>query len=580
MDLRQIKEGIMLRNLLSVGVAMLAAALAACSDGTGGSTAGGDTSGKPGSLIFNPPLRVATLTAGDLAAQLNAQGTSGQQLLALATANITPGVLPCGVDIHYIQYGTLDGSITPVPTSASGALMVPTGPAPFCSGPRPILLYAHGTATNRATNLANVLDPSNTEGVLIAAMFAAHGFIVVAPNYAGYDSSPLPYHPFLNGTQQSGEMIDALTAARAALPNIPASGTTDAHLLFVTGYSQGGYVAMATAKALEAAADPTFVASAPMSGPYALEAFGDQIFLGGVNFGSTVFAPMIATSYQRQFGNIYSTPTDPSNIFAAPYAATIDALLPNNTPVLTLVQQGKLPQLALFTTPWAAGTFPPDPTADGFLQNASPPSAGGPITAAQAALFALGFATSGALINNLARGAYVSDAFASSDGAIQPPGFTQAAGRPLATNPGISLRKALKANDMRTWQPTKPMFLCGGQNDPTVFFSINTETMAGKGASGANPPNPNGSFWQAQATGGLVIVADIDQPLQDPVGFTGPFDQLRAAFAQAMSAFGAPGSPAFVQAYHTEVAPFCSKGSQGFFAQVIGGIPGHPVPFP
>jgi acetyl esterase/lipase len=569
-----------MRTLLSLGIALLAAALAACSDGTGGSTAGGDTSGARGSLIFNPPLRVATLTAVDLTAQLNAQGTTGQQLLALATAGIAP-VLTCGVDIHYIQYGTVDGGSTPAPTTASGALMVPTGPAPFCSGPRPILLYAHGTATDRGTNLADVTNPNNTEGVLIAAMFAAQGFIVVAPNYAGYDSSPLPYHPFLNGTQQSTEMIDALTAARKALGNIPASTTTDAHLLFVTGYSQGGYVAMATHKALEAAADPTLVASAPMSGPYALEAFGDTIFFGGVNLGSTVFAPMIATSYQRQFGNIYASPTDPSNIFAAPYAATIDALLPSTTPLSTLIQTGKLPQLALFTKPWAAGTFPPDPTADGFLQGASPPSAGGPITAAQAALYGLGFATSGALINNLARGAYVSDAFTSPDGAIQPPGFTQAAGRPLATNPQISLRVALKANDMRTWTPTKPMFLCGGQNDPTVFFPTNTETMAGKGASGTNPPNPTGSFWEAQATGGLVIVADIDQPEQDPVGHTGPFDLLRFNFAQTLANIAnLAGQQAVVQAYHTTVAPFCSKGAQGFFAGVLAQIPGQPIPFP
>jgi acetyl esterase/lipase len=578
MDPRQIKEGIMLRNLLSLGIAVLAAALAACSDGTGGSTAGGDTSGARGSLVFNPPLRVATLTAVDLAAQLNAQGTTGQQLLALATANITPGVLPCGVDIHYIQYGTVDGGNAPAPTSASGALMVPTGPAPFCSGPRPILLYAHGTATDRTTNLANIINPNNTEGVLIAAMFAAHGFIVVAPNYAGYDSSPLQYHPFLNGTQQSTEMLDALKAARAALPNIPASATTDAHLLFVTGYSQGGYVAMATAKALEAAADPTFVAAAPMSGPYALAAFGDQIFFGGVNLGSTVFAPMIATSYQRQFGNIYNSPTDPSNIFELQFSATIDALLPSNTPLSVLQAPGpgqKLPQTTLFSgTKIVTGT-----PIDAFFNSATPP-AGNP-------LFALGFTAAGVpgnLITNPAREAYVVDAFtsaATADGAIPPPPpFTPISGVPLAASPANNLRKALKANDMRTWVPTKPMFLCGGQNDPTVFFSINTETMAGKGASGTNPPNPTGSFWAAQATGGLVIVADLDQPLQDPVGFTGPFDQLRAAFAQAMSAFGAPGSPGFVQAYHTEVAPFCSKGAQGFFAQVIGGIPGHPVPFP
>src|SRR5215472_9854551 len=481
MDPRQIKEGIMLRKFLSLGIALLAAALAACSDGTGGSTAGGDTSGARGSLIFNPPLRVATLTAVDLAAQLNAQGATGQQLLALATAGptppFTPGAFPCGVDVHYIQYGTVDGGSTPAPTSASGALMVPTGPAGACSGPRPILLYAHGTATDRATNLADVTNPNNTEGVLIAAMFAAYGFIVVAPNYAGYDSSPLQYHPFLNGTQQSSEMIDALTAARKALGNIPASTTTDGHVLFVTGYSQGGYVAMATAKALEAAADPTFVASAPMSGPYALEAFGDFIFFGGVNLGSTVFAPMIATSYQRQFGNIYTSPNDPSNIFTAQYAPTIDALLPSNTPLATLIQQGKLPQLALFSSTPPSGTG--NAGIDAFLAGTTPPPAGGPISAQQAALFALGFGA-GNLIQNTARAGYVVDTFGSSDGAIIPPTLSQTAGRPLATNPQNPLRQALKANDMRTWTPAHHMLLCGGQNDPTVFFPTNTETMAGK----------------------------------------------------------------------------------------------------
>jgi hypothetical protein len=583
MDPRQIKEGIMLRNLLSLGIAVLAAALAACSDGTGGSTAGPDGSGR-GSLMFNPPLRVATLTAADLAAQLNAQGTTGQQLLALATAGITPGVLPCGVDIHYIQYGTVDGTTpggsSPGNTSASGALMVPTGPAPFCSGPRPILLYAHGTATDRATNLANIINPNNTEGVLIAAMFAAHGFIVVAPNYAGYDSSPLQYHPFLNGDQQSAEMIDALTAARKALGNIPAATTTDAHILFVTGYSQGGYVAMATAKALEAAADPTYVASAPMSGPYALAAFGDMVFYGGVNLGSTIFSPMIATSYQRQFGNIYNSPTDTTNLFSAQYAPTIDALLPSNTPLSTLIQTGKLPQLGLLSS-----VVPTSTCNDPFFA-ANTPFVGG--TPAQNALFALGFTPNGgdpstALIVNSALGVansgrvgVVCDAFANPDGAFPSP----AAGRPLATAPTNSLRLALKHNDIRNnnFHPTHPVFMCGGGNDPTVFFPTNTGTMAGSGPSGSTPPNHSGAFWDAEATGGLVRVFDVDTaPLTAPNPADPAGDQLRGAFALAMSAFGAPGSPAFEQNYHTTVAPFCSKGAQGFFAAVLGGTP---IPFP
>ena len=69
-------------------------------------------------------------------------------------------------------------------------------------------------------------------------MFAAEGYIVVAPNYLGYDTSTLPYHPYLNGDQQSKDMIDALTAARSALPTSNAPNTRDGGKLFITGYSQ------------------------------------------------------------------------------------------------------------------------------------------------------------------------------------------------------------------------------------------------------------------------------------------------------------------------------------------------------
>jgi hypothetical protein len=78
-----------------------------------------------------------------------------------------------------------------------------------------------------------------------------------------------------------------------------------------------------------------------------------------------------------------------------------------------------------------------------------------------------------------------------------------------------------------------------------------------------------------------VIVADIDQPEQDPVGHTGPFDLLRFNFAQTLANIAnLAGQQAVVQAYHTTVAPFCSKGAQGFFAGVLAQIPGQPIPFP
>ena len=114
--------------------------------------------------------------------------------------------------------------------------------------------------------MANIGDGANTEGVMLAALFASRGYIVVAPNYVGYGTSTLGYHPYLNADQQSKDMIDALAAARSALPVASESSTTASAKLFITGYSQGGYVAMATHRAMQAAG-VAVTAAATLSGP-------------------------------------------------------------------------------------------------------------------------------------------------------------------------------------------------------------------------------------------------------------------------------------------------------------------------
>ena len=320
----------MLRFCGVTSVACAAAMLAAC--GSDSPTATPAVSTAHGTLAVSPPLRVASADAATFQAQISASA-SGAQLLQIA------GAPTCGVDFYYINFWTI-GAVGET-TKSSGALMVPTGAAPACSGPRPIVLYGHGTQFEKAFNIANIADPTNTEGALIAATFAAQGYIVVAPNFAGYDISTLGYHPFLNATQQSGEMIDALTAARAALPTTFAAATSDNGQLFVTGYSAGGYVAMATQRALEAAGK-TVTAAAPMSGPYALEALFDAVVTGDVNLGSTLFTPLVTSSYQHAYGNIYTTPTD---FYSATYATGIDTLMPTTvTPYTALFTQGLLPE--------------------------------------------------------------------------------------------------------------------------------------------------------------------------------------------------------------------------------------------
>jgi len=503
----------MSRNRIPFFAAVAAVLLAAC--GSNSTTSDVATSTTRGTLIENPPLRIASLDAATFTAQLHATA-SGQQLLAIT------GAATCGVDFYYVQYWTVGGAREA--TTATGALMVPTGSTAACSGPRSLVLYAHGPQTDKNFNIADITNATNTEGALIAAMFAAQGYIVVAPNYAGYDTSSLDYHPFLNGDQQSKDMMDALAAARTALPRTAASATSDGGKLFVTGYSEGGYVAMATHKALQAAGQ-TVTASAPMSGPYALEAFGDAVFYGSVNIGATVFTPLITTSYQKAYGNLYAMTTD---IFEPTYAPSIDMLLPSTTPIDMLFEDGKLPQTALFssTTPVTGNA-----ALDAALAVPANP------------VFALGFGASN-LVTNAYRLSYVVDAQAHPDGAVPVP----KPGVPLAVAPEHPLRVAFKLNDMRTWAPHAPVLLCGGDLDPTVFFSVNTGTMQ--------------VFWSALPTG-LVTVLDVNAA---PTA-NDPFAAVKEGFAATEAQILASGGEeAVVQSYHTTVAPFCTAAARGFFS--------------
>src|SRR6266851_10121160 len=272
----------MFKLVTRLSVALGAALLCACGSSSQTSTVAASTT--HGTLAVNPPFRIASLNAATFQAELGTT-SSGAQLLQIA------GTPACGVDFYCVKFWTVGGAGET--TESSGALMVPTGAAPACSGPRPVVLYGHGTSTDKTLNLADITNSSNAEGALIAAMFAAQGYIVVAPNYAGYDISTLGYHPFLNAEQQSGEMIDILAAARTALPKTMSSATSDNGKLFVTGYSQGGHVAVATQRALQASG-AVIKGVAGMSGPYAMEAFGDALVFGNVDLGSTVFVPLVS----------------------------------------------------------------------------------------------------------------------------------------------------------------------------------------------------------------------------------------------------------------------------------------------
>ncbi len=452
-----------------------------------------------------------------------------QLLLTVSSAPL------CDILFYHIQYETVGGANEA--TAASAVLMVPTGTGANCTGARPVVLYAHGTTTDHAYNMANL---QNAETISLAALFASQGYIVVAPNYAGYDTSTLPYHPYLIAGQQSKDMIDALTAARTALPLASLTTVKDNGQLFITGYSQGGYVAMATHRAMQAAGMKV-TASAPMSGPYALAAFVDAVFYGQVNGGATVSSTLLLGAYQTVYGNIYANATD---VFEAQYASGIQTLLPSTTPRSQLYAQGKLPEFALFSlTPPAPAFAPPAPAFAAITPPTTPTNL--------AEVFALGFGAGNLLQNNY-RLSYLQDAQAHPDG-----GFPTITTGVAAAAPGLPWRQALQKNDLRDWVPTAPVLLCGGDVDPLVFF-FNTQLMQ--------------RYWAAQAPSTAVSVLDLEAAAtaNDPyANLKRDFEIAKALVATTAISQGATdgGALAVAEAYHAMlVAPVCFAAVKSFFA--------------
>ena len=465
-----------------------------------------------GDLIGESPTLVASYSPDELLAV----ATSGDVSQLILEEVLSP---ECTIDVYHFEYQTVDpaGDITP----ASAALMLPNDSATGCQGERPIVLYAHGTHTEVDFNLADIESSDNTESLLMAGMFAAEGYIVVAPNYVGYDTSTLGYHPYLNGDQQSKDMVDALTAARSALPTAEAPDTVDGGQLLVTGYSQGGFVAMATHRALQEAGE-TVTASAPMSGPYALSAFSDAIFQGRVTGGSPVNLTLLLTSYQNAHGDIYASTTD---AYEAQYATGIETLLPNTASLGELKDQGLLPDTALFSS------TPPD-AAYASMTPATTPANLAPV-------FATGFGTDHLLTNDF-RLAYLQDADAHPDG-----GFPTLSDGLPPTDAEHPLRQALATNDQRAWTPTSPMLLCAGNSDPAVLY-LNTALMQ--------------NFWSAETT---VSVLDIDSAVTSD----DPFETQKLQFAAAKELVELSGGDSEVlELYHAGlVAPFCLSAVKSYF---------------
>ncbi len=426
----KIKTGIVIASCLG---------LAACGSSQQASYPG---SGTGNTLIGDSVTSTGNLSTTDLQGSnwLAAYPSDQQSLI---------GSPVCGVQMLRMEYATVGG--VGEPTTSSGVVMLPTGTAPACQGARPVLLYTHGTAVTRSFDLSVTNDPTNAAYDTmrrLALVYAAQGYIVVAPNYAGYNDSTLSYHPYLNSVQQSQDSTDALVAGRQVIAQQGAGAVSDNGKLFVAGYSQGGYVTMATLQHLDQI-NAHVTAGGPMSGPYALEAFGDQIFNAHVGVGTTIFSSMMLSSFEHLPSGSLSGAS-----ILNPSFAQADQLFPGQYTYSNLPPANLLPATALFQS---------SPTGYPNLDAMTPGSF----------IYSFGFDPSNYLIQTSFREDYVNDMSAHPDAAVP----TLSSNPVVASTASNPLRAVLRRFDLRAYQPSMPIEICGGNGDPTVYFAQNSVVM-------------------------------------------------------------------------------------------------------
>ena len=180
----------------------------------------------PGRFIAAELLR--SISGADIAAALAQAGEAA----FLATPRYA-------VQAYRLSYLTVDGKGQEI--VASALLALPQKPADALS---PVLSYQHETLTRQASAPSNLTNLDNPSLVL-----ASLGYIVLSADYVGYGVSQAAAHPYLLSAPSAAAVTDLLTAAKYWRQ---AQQVPDNKQLFLTGYSEGGYVTMAAQRALQA----------------------------------------------------------------------------------------------------------------------------------------------------------------------------------------------------------------------------------------------------------------------------------------------------------------------------------------
>ncbi len=184
-----------------------------------------------------------------------------------------------------------------------------------------IVSYGHGT-NSLNENAPTPYTEKHKELLEPAIIFSSlGGFATLQADYIGYGDSKEHYHPYVMKKSLVNASIDLVDAVKefAKRNNIKLNDK-----LFVTGYSEGGYTAMATLQELEKKAI-SVTATAPLAGDYDLSYTAEIMFgTSGKNIVELEYTSLYLSFATLAYTKVYDK--DITSVINSPYAQQIEKL--------------------------------------------------------------------------------------------------------------------------------------------------------------------------------------------------------------------------------------------------------------
>lgn len=194
---------------------------------------------------------------------------------------------------------------------ASGIVGIPVD----FQGALPVISMQHGTIIRKSD------APSrNVNDYLLFSAMATTGMITLIPDFLGFGESEDIFHPYYIEEWEARPVVDMIKAAVELMAD---SAWIWNNKLFLTGYSEGGYVTMATHKFIQEHPEEglTVTASAPAAGGYDLIHMKDYFFSL-----DTYHEPFYLAYVFQAYKNTFSWNKPLTAFFQEPYATLIPGL--------------------------------------------------------------------------------------------------------------------------------------------------------------------------------------------------------------------------------------------------------------